>query len=408
MSITFSQPFAEPKGSPIRELFPYLSLPGMISFAGGYPSPSLFDSEGLRDAAAEALTAGGVAFQYGSTEGDVSLREQLSALMAHRGLDCPSGRILVTTGSQQAFDIVVRVLMNRGDVAYVETPAYPATIQALALAGTRIVQVPVDSDGLNVATLEEMLRAACPKDRPKILYTVPTFSNPCGTRLSLDRRERLVQLALEFEFVIVEDDPYSELAFTDERLLPIYAVASRCVTPEQNPVVYLSSLSKTVAPALRIGWMVASPAVLRRSAIAKQTMDLCTSPVSQAIAASYLASGRYPATVASACAEYGRRMSTMATALQSHLGNRVQFDKPTGGMFLWGRMGDGIDPTRVFKEAVDLGVVYVPGHAFYASNPDANTFRFSYAAPDCKQIETGVARFAEALEKAGSALANSD
>lgn len=371
----------------------------MVSFAGGYPSPSLFDADGLKEAAGVAMSFGGPTLQYGATEGSVELREQLVSLMLARGISSPVDRVLVTTGSQQAFDIVVRILLNSDDVAYVETPAYPAAIQALNLAKARIVQVPLDSDGLDVDRLEAMLREAQPQDRPRLLYTVPTFSNPCGTRLSATRRARLVELALEYEFTIVEDDPYSELSFTADRLLPVYAVAANKVPQERNPVIYLSSLSKTVAPALRIGWMVASTDIIRRSVVAKQTMDLCTSPIAQAVAAVYLASGRYPQTVANACAEYGRRMHCMTTELKKRLGDSLRFDTPAGGMFLWGRMEGNVQPSRVFAEAVELGVVYVPGRAFYATDPDAHAFRFSYAAPNCEQIKEGVSRFADAIER---------
>jgi len=404
MSVPFSQGFADPAGSPIRELFPYLGRPGMISFAGGYPSPGLFDTEGLQAASEHALHAGGSVLQYGSTEGIAELREALSALMLSRDITCPPDRVLVTTGSQQAFDILVRIFMDPGDVAYVEAPAYPATLQALRLANARIIQVPVDADGLDVDQLASLLRDSPAPDRPKLLYTVPTFSNPSGATMSARRRQRLIELALEFGFMVVEDDPYSELAFTPVRESPLYQVASRLVSPDRNPVIYLSSLSKTVAPALRIGWMVASSEIMRRSVIAKQTMDLCTSPVAQKIAALYLGSGRYPQTVTRASLEYRRRMNAMVGELRKQLGNDVRFAVPDGGMFLWGRLEGGVDPVAVFREAVDAGVVYVPGTAFFATDPDVNAFRFSYAAPDCAQIQDGVERFAAAVRRSGDPI----
>lgn len=404
MPIPFSHGFADPVGSPIRELFPYLSRPGMISFAGGYPSPGLFDTEGLQAAAERALHAGGSVLQYGSTEGFAELREALSALMLSRDVTCPPERVLVTTGSQQAFDILVRIFMDAGDVAYVETPAYPATLQALKLAKARIVQVPVDADGMDVDRLASMLRESPAEDRPKLLYTVPTFSNPTGATLSARRRGRLIELALEFGFMVVEDDPYSELAFTEARVSPLYQIASRLRSPDRNPVIYLSSLSKTVAPALRIGWMVASSEIMRRAVIAKQTMDLCTSPVAQRIAANYLDSGRYPQTVTSARLEYRRRRNAMVAELRKQLGNDVRFAVPDGGMFLWGSLAAGVDPKAVFRDAVDAGVVYVPGAAFYATDPDTNAFRFSYAAPDCAQIQAGVERFAVAVRRCRTSI----
>ncbi len=262
----FTPAFANPQGSPIRELFPYLSRPGMISLAGGYPSPSLFDQEGLAAAAAQAMTTGATALQYGATEGSPALREQLAAQCQARGIHCVAGDVLVTTGSQQGFDLLLRVLVQPGDVVCVETPAYPATIAALRQAGARILSTPVDGHGLNVDALEVLLEELPAHERPRLLYTVPNFSNPCGTLLTQERRAKLVQLALQYGFVVVEDDPYGELAFTDQRPEPVYAAAQQWLQAKggegENPVVYLSSLSKTVAPGLRVGWMVADPAVL--------------------------------------------------------------------------------------------------------------------------------------------------
>ncbi len=396
----FTPAFANPQGSPIRELFPYLSRPGMISLAGGYPSPSLFDQEGLAAAAAQAMTTGATALQYGATEGSPALREQLAAQCQARGIRCSAADMLVTTGSQQGFDLLLRVLIQPGDTVCVETPAYPATLAALRQAGARILSTPVDGDGLDVEALAAMLAALPVAERPKLLYTVPNFSNPCGTLLVQQRRERLVQLALQYGFVVVEDDPYGELAFTEARPAPVYAAAQQQVGEGENPVVYLSSLSKTVAPGLRVGWMVADPAVLRRCTVAKQTNDLCTSPLAQSVAASYLQSGRYGQAVAKACAEYQRRMLALTEGLKARLGDLVQFVQPAGGMFVWMTFDARIDPQKLFDAAVAANVIFVPGKAFYADNANLHSMRLSFAAPDVAQIEQAVDRLTEAFHKA--------
>jgi DNA-binding transcriptional MocR family regulator len=396
----FTPAFANPQGSPIRELFPYLSRPGMISLAGGYPSPSLFDQEGLAAAAAQAMTTGATALQYGATEGSPALGEQLAAQCQERGIRCSAADVLVTTGSQQGFDLLLRVLIQPGDAVCVETPAYPATIAALRQAGAKILSTPVDGDGLDVKALAALLVALPVAERPKLLYTVPNFSNPCGTLLVQERRERLVQLALQYGFVVVEDDPYGELAFTDARPAPVYAAAQQQVGEAENPVVYLSSLSKTVAPGLRVGWMVADPAVLRRCTVAKQTNDLCTSPLAQAVAASYLQSGRYPQAVAKACAEYQRRMLALTQGLKARLGDLVQFVQPAGGMFVWMTFDTSIDPQKLFDAAVAANVIFVPGKAFYADHANLHSMRLSFAAPDVAQIEQAVDRLAGAFGKA--------
>jgi len=248
--------------------------------------------------------------------------------------------------------------------------------------------------------LAESLRAASSQrePKPKFLYTVPTFSNPSGATLSADRREALVQLAIEHRLVVIEDDPYGEIAFGGERVPTLYETGQR-IAGENNPVIYLSSLSKTVAPALRIGWMVASPPVLRRAAVAKQTVDLCTSPLAQLIAANYLRSGRYPAAVAKACDEYGRRMTAMSASIDEALAGRLRCPPSRGGMFLWAEWDEaGADPKQLFDAAVQAGVLFVPGGAFYADAGARRAMRLSYAAPDVPQIHEGVRRLARAFE----------
>jgi DNA-binding transcriptional MocR family regulator len=396
----FAPAFAEPAGSPIRELFPYLGRPGMISFAGGYPSPALLDAEGLQAASQRAWTDRTAALQYSATEGLPVLRDALSLLSRRRGVACEAADVLVSTGSQQAFDLLVRILLQPGELVLLEAPAYPAAIQSVRLAGARIEQVAVDDQGLRVDLLAASLHSQ--SARPKFLYTVPTFSNPSGATLCAERREALVRLALERGFLVIEDDPYGEIAFGHERLPTLYEIG-QSIAGASNPVIYLSSLSKTVAPALRIGWMVASTPVLRRAAVAKQTMDLCTSPLAQLIAANYLQSGRYPEAVAKACREYGERMAAMTAGIQDTLAGRLRCAPSRGGLFLWAEWdASGADPKALFHAAVEAGVLFVPGGAFYADGEARHAMRLSYAAPDTIQIHEGVQRLARAFEETPS------
>lgn len=395
--IQFADCFKTPIGSPIRELFPYLQRPGMISFAGGYPSPSLFDAQGLAAATAIVLSEGAKILQYGPTEGDPRLKNELSILSSSRGVHALSpDKMMVTSGSQQAFDLLVRVLIEPGDLVLIEAPAYPAAIQALRFAGASIVEVPTDTEGLNTTALAELLESLPMKGRPKFLYTVPSFSNPRGTLLPESRRKALIALAVRYNFLVIEDDPYGELAFEESPPEPIYSIAARGRAAD-NPVVYLSSLSKTVAPALRVGWMVGPAEVLRRCTVAKQTTDLCTSSITQLIAAEYLRSGRYPATVSAARTEYRARVDVMADQLESSLGPRVRFIRPRGGMFLWLECVDPIDPKRLFKHAVDRGVIFVPGSAFFLNHPESLSMRLSFASPNEIEIRDGIRRLAAAI-----------
>lgn len=401
----FAAMFAEPAGSPIRELFPYLSRPGMISLAGGYPSPSLFDSEGLAQAALEAMADGAQALQYGPTEGLPALRELLADLTRERGMQAQADDLIVTTGSQQAFDLIVRVLIEPGDTVLVEVPSYPAALQALRLAQARILPVPMDEQGLQTEALAELLRTLPAARRPKLLYTVPNFSNPRGTLLSADRRAALVQLARTYGFWIVEDDPYGELRFDrldgDASPMPANLRAlGEAPGTAVNPVVYLSSLSKTVAPALRVGWMVGDGALLRRCTIAKQTVDLCTSPLAQVVAARYLQGGRYAATVRHARTEYQRRMQALVRGITASLSGRVHCEPPSGGMFVWATLSPGIRPRALFDAAVAQQVLFVPGGAFYPDGGEVRALRLSFAASDVRQIEEAVRRLAEAARQA--------
>ena len=403
---SFAPLFTEPAGSPIRELFPYLARPGMISLAGGYPSPSLFDAQGLAQAASQFMLQGASALQYGATEGLPALREALAQQACDRGMSAQAGDVLVTTGSQQAFDLLVRVLISPGDTALVEVPAYPATLQALRLAQARIVGVPMDAQGLDTEALATLLSELPAAQRPKLLYTVPNFSNPRGTLLSAERRARLVELALQYGFWLVEDDPYGELRFdgADGQPLPmpptLRALAHFRAPQGQNPVIYLSSLSKTVAPALRVGWMLADAPMLRRCAVAKQTNDLCTSPLAQGIAACYLQSGRYAPTVERARREYQRRMQTLVDGLHALPGTPIRCTVPAGGMFVWAELHHALDPQQLFDAAVAQSVIYVPGKAFYPATPDLHTLRMSYAAPDTAKITQAVQRLAAAVQQA--------
>lgn len=394
----FSSNFVQPAGSPIRELFPYLGQHGLISFAGGYPSPALFDSEGLQLASQKAFRAGASMYQYGPTEGMASLRETLVAHMAPRGIVAPASQVLVTSGSQQAFDLLVRTLIDPGDVVLVETPSYPATLQALRLANAKIVAVPTDAQGLDMVQLRAVLATLGEGRRVKMLYTVPTFSNPGGTLLSLERRMDLMSLARAHGFFIVEDDPYGELTFrTDIKPKTLWAIGNEQFG-QDNPVVYLSSLSKTVAPALRTGWMVAHPEVVRRCAIAKQTADLCTSSLTQLVAHEYLQLGRYEASIRHAASVYGQRMNAMADGLRTELADCVRFVEPDGGLFLWIELTRPTDLAALFQAAVRENVLYVPGSAFFPDPKGEGALRLSFASPNENDIREGVRRLRRAFD----------
>ncbi|WP_133646783.1 PLP-dependent aminotransferase family protein [Paraburkholderia flava] len=391
----FTRPFEAPAGSPIRELFKYLSQPGMISFAGGYPASDLFDVAGLEAAAARAATQPSLCLQYGPTDGLPALKEELAQLMTRRGTPCAPQDLLVTTGSQQGFDLLLRVLVAPGDTVLVEQPAYPATLQALRLQQANIVTLPVDRDGLDVAALEAML-AANPSMQPKLLYTVPTFANPTGATLTRERRVSLLKLAARHRFLIVEDDPYGDLRFAGDPVPSLLALAAD-IEGVRDWVVHFSSLSKIVAPGLRVGWTIAPAEIVRRCVVAKQTVDLCSSPWTQAIAAAYLADGALERHLPHIAAAYARKCAALCDALDAQLAQDIALHRPDGGMFVWARLRNGHDASAWLQACIAQNVLFVPGVAFYHDAVDRASLRLSFAAPGIADIETGVERLGTAL-----------
>lgn len=384
--------------SAIRELFKLLGKPGIISFAGGFPDSAMFDVEGIREASARALREEpGAALQYGATEGYNPLREQLAAFMASKGVKglSPEG-LIVTTGSQQALDLIGKTLLNPSDVALVESPTFLATIQCFRLYGAQVWGVPIDAQGVLVDKLEEMIV----QHQPKLVYLIPTFGNPSGAMMSLQRRMKVLELAVKYQTVVVEDDPYGDLYFADAPPPSLLALSDQ-VPGSRDWVVYCGSLSKVLSPGLRVGWMVAPPALLARATMCKQFSDAHTSTFAQATAAHYLKAGRLPATLDTVRRVYGERAKTMGEALTRELGDALRFSQPQGGLFFWanltGAAGKLKDGSELAKRAIEKGVAFVPGGPFFANNPDTTAIRLSFATADVDKINEGIARLGQAL-----------
>jgi len=384
--------------SAIRELFKLLGKPGIISFAGGFPDSAMFDVDGIRAASEAALREEpGAALQYGATEGYNPLREQLAAFMASKGVQGLSADgLIVTTGSQQALDLIAKTLLNPGDVALVEGPTFLATIQCFRLYGPQVVAVPIDADGVQVDALEAMIA----QHRPKLVYLIPTFGNPSGATLSLERRRRVLELAVQYQTVVVEDDPYGDLYF-GEAPPPSLLALSDSVPGSRDWLVHCGSLSKVLSPGLRVGWMIAPPALLARATMCKQFSDAHTSTFAQATAAHYLKAGRMPATLAHVRQVYAERAQAMGEALTRELGEALRFTQPRGGLFFWanltGHGGAMQDGAELARRAIEQGVAFVPGAPFYASQPDHSAIRLSFATAGVDKIQEGIARLGRAL-----------
>ena len=398
MPLHLAQRLQNVETSAIRELFKLLGKPGIISFAGGFPDSAMFDVDGIREAANQALaTEPGAALQYGATEGYQPLREQLAQFMQAKGAkDVTADQLIVTTGSQQALDLLGKCLVDPGSKAIVEGPTFLATIQCFRLYGADLVSAPIDGDGVQVDELEKLIQ----QHKPKFVYLIPTFGNPSGAMLSLERRKRVLELAVKYQTLIVEDDPYGDMYF-DAPPPPSLLALSEQVPGSRDWLVHCGSLSKVLSPGLRVGWMVAPPELLAKAVMCKQFSDAHTSTFAQATAAQYLAAGRMPATLARVRQVYGARAQAMGDALRSDLGDAIEFVQPQGGLFVWARLtgagGKVSDGNAFAKKAIEQGVAFVPGAPFYCANPDVRTLRLSFATADEARIREGIVRLAKAL-----------
>ena len=396
----FAQRLNNVETSAIRELFKLLGKPGIISFAGGFPDSAMFDVEGIQHASQHVLAhEPGPALQYGATEGYPALREQLSQFMASKGVAglSPEG-LIVTTGSQQALDLIGKTMLDPQDTVIVEAPTFLATIQCFRLYGPRVIGAPIDDQGVDVDALEALVV----QHKPMLIYLVPTVGNPSGVMLSLERRLRILELAVRHQVLVVEDDPYGDLYFGEPPPPSLLALSER-VPGSREWLAHCGSLSKVLSPGLRVGWLIAPPELLSRATMCKQFSDAHTSTFAQATAAQYLKSGRMPATLDKVRQVYARRAQAMGAALQRELGAAVRFTQPQGGLFFWayltGAGGAPSDGQVLAKLAIDKGVAFVPGAPFYADQPDTSSLRLSFATADEAKIDEGMGRLGQAVRE---------
>jgi DNA-binding transcriptional MocR family regulator len=383
--------------SAIRELFKLLGKPGIISFAGGFPDPALFDATGIAQASAAVLANNpGPVLQYGATEGYGPLREGIASFMANKGSTVAPDGLIVTTGSQQALDLIGKTMISPGDKVIVEAPTFLATIQCFRLYGAHIIGAPIDANGVDVDKLEALID----EHKPKLVYLIPTFGNPSGATLSLERRKRILDIAVRTQTLVVEDDPYGELYFGAPPPPSLLALSDG-VPGSRDWLAHCGSFSKILSPGLRVGWMIAPPELLARATMCKQFSDAHTSNLTQAICAHYLTLNRLGDTLAVVRSTYAERARVMAESLRRELGQAVEFNQPQGGMFFWARLigANGRNPSapEFAKRAIEKLVAFVPGAPFYAHDPDLATFRLSFATADVAKIEEGVGRLGQAL-----------
>lgn len=397
----FAQRTERANSSVIREFLKLLDDPAIISFAGGLPAPEVFPAEEVLFATHRVLRQHrDSALQYGATEGYRPLRELLVRHMARYGIEVGPENVLVTTGAQQALDLVGKAFINPGDRVATEEPTYLGALQAFSTYEAHYVTVPVDDDGMCVDRLEDALRAA-----PKFVYVLPNFQNPSGVTLSLARRRRLVEVCARYGTPIVEDDPYGQLRYDGEHLpslVKLDAELNGCAHRERSlrgGVIYLGTLSKTLAPGLRVGWVVAPAEVVAKLAVLKQGADLHSSTFAQMVAYETARGGFLDRHVKTIRRVYAERRDAMLRALDRHAPAGVHWTRPQGGLFLYLTLPPGVSADVVLKDALAAKVACIPGSAFHPLGGGTRSMRlnFSYSRPDV--IEEGIARLGAVLRR---------
>jgi len=380
----------------IRELLKLISRPDMISLAGGLPAIESFPVPELEEVTQHVLEEyGAAALQYGPTEGDPGLREQLIGLLEKDGnTNVTLDNVLVTTASQQALDLCARVFIAPGDTVLCGLPSYLGALGAFAACGAHLSGVPLDDDGMRADLLEHRLLALRREGiHPKFLYLVPDFQNPAGVTLSVERRHEILSIAREFDLLIVEDNPYRQLRYTGETPPSLGSL------DRDGRVITLYSFSKVFCPGLRLGYVLAHPDVIARLVLAKQPVDLCTSSFNQFIAREYIIGGHLWPRLERTRALYARKREVMLAALEEHIDPDwgVRWTEPEGGMFLWMELPKHLNAKDLFQRALEKNVAFVIGNAFYCDGGGTNTLRLNFSYPSEDQLVIAIKRLADAL-----------
>ncbi len=374
----------------IREILKVAIDPSVISFAGGLPNRDLFPVEALKEATIKVFdSAGRDALQYTNSEGYIDLRAWIAErYRTQHGLDIPVDNILITTGSQQGLDLLGKTLINQGDHVVIEEPGYLGAIQAFSLYRPTWQPVTVADEGMDV----DKFRAVMTSQKPKLVYTVPNFQNPGGITYSESCRLDMAAAIEGSTTLLIQDDPYGDLRFAGKPKSNFYQHLP-------NNTILLGTFSKIVAPALRIGWLVAPDAIMQKLIIAKQASDLHTDYLSQRIIHQYLLDNDVDDHIAEITRVYGRQRQAMVDAIEAHFPPDVRYTKPDGGMFLWVTLPEGLSSMALFDIAIGDKVAFVPGNPFYVRPHDANTLRLNYSCVDEATIEIGIKRLAAAIDE---------
>lgn len=385
--------------SAIRELLKLTEKPDIISFAGGLPAPDVFPVEDFKHACTRVLDEfGPQSLQYSTTEGYLPLREMIARHTARYGLHITPDNILITSGSQQALDLIGKVFINRGDRILVEQPTYLGALQAWNAYGAEYVTVPMDENGMDTDRLEAVLRTG-----PKFIYALPNFQNPTGVTMSLERRRRLIQLADQYGVPIIEDDPYGQLRYEGDHLPALCVLDDQYrengSEPYRGNVIYLSTFSKTLAPGLRLAWVIAPAEVIRKLVQAKQGADLHTSSFGQMVAYEVARGGFLDRHIWLIRRVYGERRNIMLEAMEEHFPSSVHWTHPLGGLFLWATLPEGMSSPEVLSVAIERNVAFVPGGPFFARGGGETTMRINFSNATEEKIRLGIERLGTVIKE---------
>ncbi|HEX4733415.1 MAG TPA: PLP-dependent aminotransferase family protein [Thermoleophilaceae bacterium] len=383
------------KSSAMRDMMAITARPEVISLAGGLPDTSTFPPDTF-SAVTQAIAAESVAkaLQYGPTEGLPETKQCIAEVMAAEGMRADHEDIVVTTGGQQVIDLVVKTLVDPGDVVVAEAPTYPGAVPTFYSYQADVVQIEMDANGMRMDLLEETLdRLEREGRRPKFIYTVPTFQNPAGVTMSLERRHRLVEIANERELLVLEDNPYGMLRYEGEPLPPLRSLDGGVF------VMYLGTFSKILSPGIRLGWVVAPPPVLEKINLGKQAADLCTSTLSQLMVQAYFEHTRWRDYVEALTELYRDRRDTMLDALAEFFPREAEWTRPQGGMFIWATLPDFIDTTDLLARALRENVAFVPGSGAYLDGRGRSSMRLNFSASDGDDIREGIRRIGEVIKE---------
>ncbi|MBG9449256.1 aminotransferase [Cytobacillus firmus] len=377
--------------SETREILKVTERPEVISFAGGLPAPELFPVEALKEVCNAVLNEeGAAALQYSTTEGYIPLRKAICQRMKMAGIDSSFENVLITSGSQQAIDLTGRLFINEGDTIICESPTYLAAINVFKSYNAKFVEVAMDDDGMVMEELEQMLR-----DHPeaKFIYTIPDFQNPTGRTLKLERRKRMIELANQYDVLIVEDNPYGAVRFAGEELPPVKHFDT------EGRVIYLSTFSKIFTPGLRLGWICADQTFIDKYVAFKQTADLHTDSFAQRITAKYMELYDIEEHINKIKAVYKDRCTAMLSSIEEFFPNHISYSKPEGGLFIWVELPEGIDSAHIFTECLKNNVACVPGAPFFPNGKQKNTLRLNYSNMSKERIIEGMKRMGEVLHR---------